>query len=304
MDEYTRATKAWLEERFRTVDADGVYVAHQPIYGLNAGHCEPAVLEKYVRTYHVVNALARIDFASLLDAGGAEGFKAHLVATLFGARVRACDLTEQACRRAREIFGIPADVADLHDLPYGEGAFDVVLCSESLEHVTDPWRALAELVRVARKAVVVTVPHEPEEVVERNVADGEPHAHIHHFDERSFDVARELGCRVLVRRIASPVLRLPAKLLPVRRHEDRGRYPRALLDVYNRAAPLLGRLAGEWAAAGVVRADGPVCRVAPGYEAVIAVLLKPGCTLSRGRRVAASRVVGCTVPLHRLERPR
>lgn len=51
--------------------------------------------------------------------------------------------------------------ADVHDLPYPDGSFDLVVCTEVLEHVADPPVALRELRRVARDAAILTVPHEP-----------------------------------------------------------------------------------------------------------------------------------------------
>lgn len=40
------------------------------------------------------------------------------------------------------------EVADIHALPYLNGTFSSVLCSEVLEHVARPWLALPELKRV------------------------------------------------------------------------------------------------------------------------------------------------------------
>ena len=45
---------------------------------------------------------------------------------------------------------------DLTRLPFRDGAFDVVVSSEVLEHLVHPVEALAEMVRVARRAVVLT----------------------------------------------------------------------------------------------------------------------------------------------------
>jgi SAM-dependent methyltransferase len=39
---------------------------------------------------------------------------------------------------------------DIHDLPYKEGEFDIVVCKAVLEHVEDMWGASKELVRVLR----------------------------------------------------------------------------------------------------------------------------------------------------------
>jgi SAM-dependent methyltransferase len=46
-------------------------------------------------------------------------------------------------------------------LPFARGSFDAVLCLEVLEHLEDPAAAVRELLRVARKAVVLSVPYEP-----------------------------------------------------------------------------------------------------------------------------------------------
>ena len=40
---------------------------------------------------------------------------------------------------------------DAHDLPFGDGFFDLVVCAEVLEHVKDPGRVLLEIKRVLRK---------------------------------------------------------------------------------------------------------------------------------------------------------
>jgi SAM-dependent methyltransferase len=54
----------------------------------------------------------------------------------------------------------PVDiVAPGDDLPFRDDALDFVLASHVIEHFPDPIRALKEWVRVARRYVVVVVPH-------------------------------------------------------------------------------------------------------------------------------------------------
>ena len=50
--------------------------------------------------------------------------------------------------------------ADVTKLPFADGSFDVVICSEVLEHIEDNQNAVAELVRVLKPGgdLVVTVP--------------------------------------------------------------------------------------------------------------------------------------------------
>lgn len=47
------------------------------------------------------------------------------------------------------------------ELPFGEGEFDLVAAIETLEHVENPQLTLAEMRRVARRHLLVSVPREP-----------------------------------------------------------------------------------------------------------------------------------------------
>lgn len=48
---------------------------------------------------------------------------------------------------------------DIEDMPFKDKSFDVIFCSEVLEHVDNPEKACAELVRVG-KSGIVTAPNE------------------------------------------------------------------------------------------------------------------------------------------------
>jgi ubiquinone/menaquinone biosynthesis C-methylase UbiE len=72
------------------------------------------------------------------------------------------DTSDDALREAsRRAPGVSFQFGDVLDLPFPDRSFDLVVCTEVLEHVEDPAAALRELRRVARRAVLVTVPHEP-----------------------------------------------------------------------------------------------------------------------------------------------
>jgi ubiquinone/menaquinone biosynthesis C-methylase UbiE len=47
-------------------------------------------------------------------------------------------------------------VADINQLPFEDKSYDFVYCSHVLEHVDDPMRACAELVRVGKRGYVET----------------------------------------------------------------------------------------------------------------------------------------------------
>lgn len=87
--------------------------------------------------------------ARLLDVGCGTGELAD-AAVLRGARVSACDVDGSMAALARERLdeSVPVAVAGLPDLPYDDGAFDVVVANFVLNHVDDPAASAAELVRV------------------------------------------------------------------------------------------------------------------------------------------------------------
>ena len=52
--------------------------------------------------------------------------------------------------------GLPLVVADIHDLPFRDAAFDFVYCAHVLEHVADPLQACREMMRVGRRGYLET----------------------------------------------------------------------------------------------------------------------------------------------------
>jgi SAM-dependent methyltransferase len=307
MEEYTKETKTCLDERFRACDETGIYVAHQPIYGFRKGHSERGLIVRYLRTYQIIRSLSCLNFESLLDVGCAEGFQGYLIAKIFGVEVRGCDLSEEACRRAREIFDLEADPTDIHTLPYGDGQFDVVVCSETLEHVIDSRKALYELLRVASKAVVITVPHEPIRKIKENIDRKIPHGHINSFKPGSFDFLREEGYRVIGRRFISRLLRIPQALLEAMPAEgDNERYPAWLVTGYNLYSSLSDRIIPDALRKRVVAlmmpADETLCRFLPCYEGLVFVILKDKACASteRRRHFSADQILDTCVPYYYL----
>lgn len=208
MDNYTTTTKQTLEDRYRLA-SEGVYFSHQPIYGYRSAHSSTSCIARYMITKSILNALNQYAFTSFADIGGAEGYTANLVKHLFKAEVTTTDLSENACKMAKEIFNINAIPADIHNLPFKDKEFEAVLCSETLEHVTDYQKAINELLRITGKVLIITVPHETEEIVAQNIALNIPHAHIHYFDIHSLDYLKNSVHRFKFEKTLSPLLIIP-----------------------------------------------------------------------------------------------
>ena len=155
MDNKTIEAKKWLDKRY-TKTQDGRYFGHQPIYGYDSKHSEPNVILRLARTYQLLKVLSKLSFESFLDIGGGEGYTAALVSDLFGAESYSLDISTDACLRAREMFHVRAAAADSATLPVKDKSYDLVLCSEVIEHLSRPVLTMSELKRVARKYVVLT----------------------------------------------------------------------------------------------------------------------------------------------------
>jgi 2-polyprenyl-3-methyl-5-hydroxy-6-metoxy-1,4-benzoquinol methylase len=102
---------------------------------------------------------------SALDVGCGEGVLTERFAERLGSgRVVGVDLDDPALhaeweRRSRPNLEFRAFAGP--DLPFGDDEFDIVSALEVLEHVPDPDQTLAEMIRVARRHVLVSVPREP-----------------------------------------------------------------------------------------------------------------------------------------------
>ncbi len=301
-DKYTEDTKEWLNNRFRQCDAEGVYRAHRPIYGFRGGPSDGWVIPGYITTSNILKTMSRLEFDSLLDAGAAEGYTTYLVKKIFGTDAECADLSQEACKRAGEIFSLKATPCDMHHLPYGDGTFDVVLCSEALEHVSDPQKVLGEIMRVAKKAVIITVPHETESPADAR----EPHAHINLFDINSFDHLASPVLRVMKTKMLTSAVKFLSHFIeasPKEYKKGSGR-PRFVVSAYNALTPVLHVLFGRRSAAFLAHLDGLLSRILTSYNAALFLIIKD-MSAYRARpikKVSVKDMLDITVPRHYLRK--
>lgn len=160
-------------------------------------HANAAGLQRVLidRFYRVIAGLLRpLDPGTVLDAGCGEGFTiARLKATGIGRSYTGFDISPDAVRIGRTIVpGIPLSVGNVYRMRYAARSFDLVIASEVLEHLTEPVRALAEIRRVAKRHVLLTVPWEPWFWIANFLRGKYPSTwgnhpeHINHWTARSF----------------------------------------------------------------------------------------------------------------------
>ena len=139
---------------------------------------------------------AQADPQSLLDVGCGEGVLVHEWAgRIAPRRVVGIDLEEpsiQAGWTQRPAPNLEYRIMKAESMPFADDEFDVATAIEVLEHVPDPAHTVAEMARVAKRHLIVSVPREP---LWRglNMARGaylkqlgNTPGHVNHWSKRSF----------------------------------------------------------------------------------------------------------------------
>lgn len=100
---------------------------------------------------------------SILDAGAGEGFTLEYLRTQkIGKTYEGIDFLKTAVEIGNKVHPkVKLKQASIYKLPYKDKSFDLVLCTEVLEHLEDPKKALKELFRVSGRYVLLSVPNEP-----------------------------------------------------------------------------------------------------------------------------------------------
>jgi SAM-dependent methyltransferase len=104
----------------------------------------------------------------VLDAACGDGYGAAILAACGAKSVTGVDIDSTAVAHARARYAVDFVVADVGALPFEEEAFDLVVSFETIEHVNDPSKALAELRRVLAKGgtLVISTPNTHEYLVD------------------------------------------------------------------------------------------------------------------------------------------
>jgi len=109
-------------------------------------------LYNILRTYRfkVIHPLLDPQSQTLLDIGCAELYFYHQLKSRF--EITLADYEPQHELIQKE---------DVQNLSFADRSFDIVLCQQVLEHVSNPVPAIQELRRVTRRQLIITIPYEP-----------------------------------------------------------------------------------------------------------------------------------------------
>lgn len=100
---------------------------------------------------------------TILDAGCGEGFSLNKLAiNKIGKKFEGVDGSKTALSLGRKLFPhLVFKYGNVYKLPYKDNFFDLVICTEVLEHLHNPKKALHEILRVSKKYAIISVPNEP-----------------------------------------------------------------------------------------------------------------------------------------------
>lgn len=129
-------------------------------------HTSKNPAQKYLieRFYTVLLEEAKkVKPSSILDVGCGEGFTLKKLEDAgIGKELEGVDFLDTAIHLGRKQFPqFTFKQGNIYALPYKDNSFDLLICSEVLEHLEHPDEALKELFRVTKKYVLFSVPNEP-----------------------------------------------------------------------------------------------------------------------------------------------
>lgn len=177
----------WNEEMVRRYDIERYYSDSHPLVRW--------IEERRLRLLHRCAAATAGD--RVLEVGCGAG---HVLHRFHGTDRTGVDLSPAMLQRARTRLGPAVRLlrGSAEALPLPDAAFDVIICTEVLEHVPHPDRAIAELMRVAAPGarIVVSIPNERNidrakrliralpvvRTLLRSLAGEGNEWHLHHFD--------------------------------------------------------------------------------------------------------------------------
>jgi SAM-dependent methyltransferase len=142
-----------------------VYGNHEDKYG-STNPVYQLLVSGFLNQFHALIGAITPSPTSICEVGCGEGELLHHVrkqfpsADIFGTDLSAEHIAMAAKNNEKE--NISFSVQDAQNLTeYDDRSFDLVICAEVLEHLSNPEKGLQELLRIAKADLFVSVPNEP-----------------------------------------------------------------------------------------------------------------------------------------------
>lgn len=129
-------------------------------------HTASNFLQKYLINNffkELINEVEKLKPYSILDAGCGEGFTLDILKNRkIGKKLTGFDFLEEAIGIGKKLHPeLNLLTGDIYNISFKDNSFDLVICTEVLEHLENPEKALKELRRVTKEYVLISVPNEP-----------------------------------------------------------------------------------------------------------------------------------------------
>jgi len=148
--------KCSLSKIIQTVPETTNYLKHQ-----NANPIQKYLIDNfYNELFAVIKPLRPI---KVLDVGCGEGFTLKkLNEKKIGKTITGIDNSLSAIELGKKLYPeLNLARGDVYKLDFSDNEFDLVICTEVLEHLEFPEKAVEEIKRVSKKYIVFSVPNEP-----------------------------------------------------------------------------------------------------------------------------------------------
>ena len=144
-------------------------------------------LSIYYKTF--VFELKKHAIDSVLDVGCGEGFILNkLKEEGIGKNWEGIDYSKTAVEIGKKLHPkLSLKQGSVYESGFKDNSFDLVVCTEVLEHLEDPKKALKEVMRISKKYVLLSVPNEPLFLLSNFTQWGKNIGHINHWTFWGFE---------------------------------------------------------------------------------------------------------------------
>jgi len=128
---------------------------------LTSNPLKKKMINKFLQDFY--SLIGNLQVKTILDIGCGEGFvDKFLFQKNPQYQIRGIDISKEVIKEARKrVPELLVQEGDAYNLPFKRDTFDLTICTEVLEHLSRPQKAILEARRVSREYCLFSVPNEP-----------------------------------------------------------------------------------------------------------------------------------------------